>query len=378
MASSDFKNLPTTIPAELRNQLPIFQVLGDKIASVGSGNPSNRQPTSKRPIATILFWALILGAAYWFVSNIDTILTTVEKTMKIVIFSIITLVLLLLAPKIIALLHRLGTMLLFKGEKQLIRSNPVEALQLLLREAKDTLKRVKDKIANVDGVRIDMIQSGQQAQQSATTKYTHAKRFTTQAAELEVQAETAQKEGAAQQESAARRDAKETRTKAYLLGKEGEAEEQNARSYAQYANQFAKVIEVLKDNESAARIYVSTLDSSITILQKKLEATNKMKNATDGLAEVFNIKDGWVFQEAMGAATAAISQNIASIRSNLEFLDQNAAVTVGGTPSQEELNVFMAKIDNSHLQKLNVAEIASSGHTLSESETIDKGFTLLD
>jgi hypothetical protein len=269
-------------------------------------------------------------------------------------------------------------MLLFKGEKQLIRNNPVEALQLLLREAKDTLKRVKDKIANVDGVRIDMIQSGQQAQQSATTKYTHAKRFTTQAAELEAQAETAQQSGAAQQESAARRDAKETRTKAYLLGKEGEAEEQNARSYAQYANQFAKVIEVLKDNESAARIYVSTLDSSITILQKKLEATNKMKNATDGLAEVFNIKDGWVFQEAMGAATAAISQNIASIRSNLEFLDQNASVTVGGTPSQEELNEFMAKIDNSHLQKLNVAEVASSGHTLTESETVDKGFTLLD
>jgi hypothetical protein len=91
------------------------------------------------------------------------------------------------------------------------------------------------------------------------------------------------------------------------------------------------VIEVLKDNESAARIYVSTLDSSISILQKKMEATQKMKNATEGLADVFNIKDGWVFQEAMSAATQAISQNIASIRSNLEFLDQNNNITVGGS-----------------------------------------------
>ena len=285
MATSDFKNMPATIPAELRNQLPIFQVLGDRIPSVGSSSSDTTgtaKPKSK--FATIVFWALILGGAYWFASNINSILTMVEKTMRIVIFSIVILILVMLAPKIISFLHRLGTTLLFKGEKEIIRRNPIESLQLLLREAKDTLKRVKDKIAHVDGVRIDMIQSGQAAQQSATAKYTHAKRFTTQAAELETKADSAQKSGDLQRESAARRDAKETRTKAFLLGKEGEAEEQNARSYAQYANQFAKVIEVLKDNESAARIYVSTLDSSISILQKKLEATNKMKSDTFGWA----------------------------------------------------------------------------------------------
>lgn len=376
MAASDLKHLPAEIPVALRNQLPIFQVLGDKIASVGKG-VSNAAPP-KRTVAAVLYWALILGAGYWFATHVDTILTTLEKTMRIVIFSVLILVLLMLAPKIISFLHRLGTMILFKGEKEIVRRNPIEALQLLLREAKDTLKRVKDKIAHVDGVRIDMITSGQAAQESAGGKYNHAIRFTTQAAELEAKAQEAQSAGDAQRESAARRDAKETRTRAFLLGKEGEADEQNARSYAQYANQFAKVIEVLKDNESAARIYVSTLDSSISILNKKLEATSKMKSATDGLAEVFDIKDGWVFQEAMGAATAAISNNIASIRSNLEFLDQNAAVTVGGTPSQEELNDFMAKIEKNQLQKLHVAEVASSGYNLSDAEKVDKGFTLLD
>ena len=102
-----------------------------------------------------------------------------------------------------------------------------------------------------------------------------------------------------------------------------------------------------------------------------------MKNATEGLADVFNIKDGWVFQEAMSAATQAISQNIASIRSNLEFLDQNNNITVGGTPSQQELEDFVKKVDERNLTVLNVPAIGSAGHTLSSDERIDKGFTLL-
>jgi len=138
------------------------------------------------------------------------------------------------------------------------------------------------------------------------------------------------------------------------------------------------VIGVLKDNESAARIYVSTLDSSISILTKKLEATQKMRNATEGLAEVFNIKDGWVFQEAMGAATQAISQNIASIRSNLEFLDQNNNITVGGAPSQQELETFMRRVDERNLAVLNVAAVASAAHELKPQERVDAGFSLLD
>jgi len=138
------------------------------------------------------------------------------------------------------------------------------------------------------------------------------------------------------------------------------------------------VIEVLKDNESAARIYVSTLDSSISILQKKMEATQKMKNATEGLADVFNIKDGWVFQEAMSAATQAISQNIASIRSNLEFLDQNNNITVGGTPSQQELEEFVKRVDERNLTILNVPMIAGSNYDLKPEEKFDKGFSLLN
>src|SRR5690606_31825859 len=318
--STSSHNLPATIPAELRNQLPIFQVLGDKLPA------AVKTPEGKKTISAAFFWIIVIGGAIAFVKYLPVLLEFAQKAVLLTVFSILLIVLLLLAPRIISFLHRLGTTLLFKGEKSIIRNNPIESLQMLLQDAKDTLKRVKAKIASVDGVRLDMIQSGVRAQDAAQEKYTLAKRFTQAAANVEEQANTAT--GDPERQASLSREAKETRTKAFLLGKEGEAEEQNARSYAQYANQFAKVLEVLRDNESAARIYVSTLDSSISIIAKKMEATNKMKSATDGLAEVFNIKDGWVFQEAMGAATAAISHNIASIRSNLEFLDQNNTVTV--------------------------------------------------
>eukprot|EP01132_Coremiostelium_polycephalum_P021442 gene21442-25461_t len=366
------KDIDAKIALELKSQLPIFQVLGDHL-------PSQLQtPEAKKTISSIFFWALILGGAFAFFKLLPTMLEYAKMSILMVIFSIILIVLLMLAPKIIGLLHRLGTVLIFKGEKAIIRNNPIETLQLLSKDAKDTLKRVKDKIANVDGVRIDMIQSGETAQKTAEEKYTYAKRFTVEAANLDEKSKQESANNNPEKANDYTRDAKETRTKAFLLGKEGEAEEQNARSYVQYANQFAKVLEVLKDNESAARIYVSTLDSSISIISKKLEATQKMKNATEGLAEVFNIKDGWVFQEAMDAATGAISQNIASIRSNLDFLDQNNNITVGGAPSQGELEEFIKKVDERNLKMLNVSKMADSYYELKPEEKVDKGFSLLD
>ncbi len=360
------------IPAELKSQLPIFQVLGDSVPSAA------RTEEGRKTAASILFWALVGGGVWMFLRNIDTLLALAAKSVLFVAFSVVLVVLLMLMPRIVSVLHRLGRTLLFKSEKAIIRSNPVAAMQMLLQDAKDTLKRVKEKIASVDAVRLDMIQSGTSAQSTAEEKYSQAKRLTAIASEAAEHERIARRDGNLEKASDLSRKANETRTQAFLLGKEGEAEEQNARSYAQYANQFSKVIGVLKDNESAARIYVSTLDSSISILTKKLEATQKMRNATEGLAEVFNIKDGWVFQEAMGAATQAISQNIASIRSNLEFLDQNNNITVGGAPSQEELETFIKRVDERNLAVLNVRAIASPSHDLRPEERVDAGFSLLD
>jgi hypothetical protein len=361
----------STLPAELK-ALPIFQVLGDKISTAAA------KPETKKMAASVLFWALVVGGSAWFFANLTSILKAVETSFKIAAWGIGFVTLLLLAPKIIKLLHKAGKLLLFKGEKELIRRNPIATLQLLLNDAKDTLKRVKEKISNVDGVRINMITDAQTGKEEAEIKYKQVMALTTSAREADAKAEEYVKQGQQEKANASKREANELRITATLRKQEGEASEQTSRQYAQYGNQFAKVLEVLKDNESAARIYVNALGSSITIIDKKMEATSKMKNATEGMADVFNIKDGWQFQEAMSAATEAISSNIASIRSNLEFLDENRTINMGGQSTQAELEQFINSVDNGRLQTLNVSEITEASYEMTNEQKIDKGFNLLD
>jgi chromosome segregation ATPase len=276
------------------------------------------------------------------------------------------------------LLYNVGRLLIFKGEKALIRGNPIETLQMLLMDAKDTLKKVKEKITSVDAVQIEMVTNSEDSKKEAEEKYKQVKSLTEAARELDEKTKELDAQGNKEKARKTEREAKETRLSANLRMHEGKASEDNARLYAQYANQFSKVIEILKDNESAARIYVSALDSSITIITKKMEATNKMKNATEGLAEVFNVKDSWKFQEAMNAATSAISSNIANIRMNLEFLEENKGAVSGMQPSQADLESFVKEIDGGRLQTLNISEISDASYDLKPTEKVDKGFNLLD
>ena len=85
----------TVIPAELKNQLPIFQVLGDRLPA------PLKTPEGKKTISSIFYWALILGGAYWFFTNLDTLLEYATKSILFIIFGIIFIVLLMLAPQII-------------------------------------------------------------------------------------------------------------------------------------------------------------------------------------------------------------------------------------------------------------------------------------
>jgi hypothetical protein len=360
-----------SLPAELKS-LPIFQVLGNQIRT------QVQAPENQKIAAKIFFGTMMAVGSYWFFNNIGTLITYASNTVLFIAWGIALVVLLLLAPKIISFLHNVGKMILFKSEKELIRRNPVETLQMLNNEAKDTLKKVKEKIANVDGVRISMITDAENSKKEAEEKYRQVVALTGRASDLDKNSAEQAKTGFAEKANAMKREANEVRITATLRKQEGESSEQNSRQYAQYGNQFSKVLEVLKDNESAARIYVSALGSSIGIIEKKMEATNKMRSATEGLADVFNIKDSWKFTEAMNAATGQISQNIASIRSNLEFLDQNSNVAMTGTASQAELETFSKQISEGRMHTLNIGEITDAGHTLSAEQTVDKGFNLLD
>jgi predicted nucleic acid-binding protein len=249
---------------------------------------------------------------------------------------------------------------------------------LLHHDAKDTLKKVREKIASVDGVRVNMIDEAVKAKDDSERKYSQVKSLTEEAAQLEKEATDFDQKGHTDKSNALKRQAKETRVNATLRLEEGKASEQNARQFTQYGNQFAKVLEVLKDNESASRIYVNAMGSTITIVAKKMEATSKMSSATEGLADVFQIKDGWKYQQAMDAATTLISQNIGRIRSNLDFLDQNQSITVGSSVSQSDLESFVKQIDAGRLETLNVVEMSDASYELSSEQKADKGFNILD
>jgi hypothetical protein len=372
MESKSLVAVPNTIPAELKS-LPIFQIMGtEKIGRTITAVKNNK--TS----AQIFFWAALIASTYLLIQVLPTLLAYAQLTFWLITYSILIVVLIMLYPKIVSLLYSAGSLLLFKGEKALVQNNPISTLQMLLIEAKETLTKVKNKISNVDGVKIEMMTNSESSKQEAELKYSQVKKLTEAAKKLSEESEEYKKQGNTEQANKSDREAKETRLSANLRMQEGKASEENARLYAQYTNQFAKVLEILKDNESAARIYVSALDSSVTIIKKKMEATDKMKNATEGLAEVFNIKETWKFQEAMNSATSAISQNIASIRTNLDFLDQSRSMVAGLQPSQGELESFVKEIDGGRLQTLNISEIADASHNLSDTEMRDKGFNLLD
>lgn len=360
-----------SLPSEL-TQLPIFQVIGNQI-------PTNFvAPETKKTAAKVIFWAALLGGIWFFYTMLPTLISFATQTIWLVVLSIIIIVLVMLYPKIVKFLNTLGTTLLFKSEKAIVRNNPLTTLQLLANDAKDTLKKVRDKIASVDGVRLNMIDDAAKSKEEAEKKYSQVKTLTEMAAKLETDAQTNEAKGMQERSNALRREAKETRVNASLRMEEGKAAEQTARHYTQYSNQFSKVLEVLKDNESGSRIYVNALSSTITIISKKLEATSKMRSATEGLADVFEIKEGWKYQEAMDAASGLISQNIGRIRSNLEFLDQNNAITVGANVSQAELEAFVKQVDNGRLETLNIEQMSDASHDLTPEQRVDKGFNILD
>ncbi|OJV55288.1 MAG: hypothetical protein BGO31_20340 [Bacteroidetes bacterium 43-16] len=360
-----------SLPSEL-TQLPIFQVIGNQI-------PTNiAKPETRKTLSKIVFWGALIGAIWFFYTILPQLLAFASQTIWLIVMSIIIVVLVMLYPNIVRFLHTLGTTLLFKGEKSIVRNNPLTTLQLLLNDAKDTMKKVRDKIASVDGVRINMIDDAARSKEEAEKKYNQVKALTESAAKLDQDAKEQEAKGMQEKSNALRREAKETRVNASLRMEEGKAAEQTARHYTQYSNQFSKVLEVLKDNESGSRIYVNALSSTITIISKKLEATNKMRSATEGLADVFQIKDGWKYQEAMDAASGLISQNIGRIRSNLEFLDQNNDITVGANVSQTELEAFVKQIDNGRLETLNIEQMSDAHYELSPEQKVDKGFNILD
>jgi hypothetical protein len=377
------------IPNELR-ELPIMQYASSVIPE------KLNTPEGKKFLSKVLVWGGIIALGVWFAKSLPSLIIMMDNAVefggKAILFgavAIVAITLYGLAPRVIKMLHNMGNASLdlvgrafdiqmFKKRKGLITKNPIENLQMLATDVEKAVKEVDNKINEADGVRTDFITDSSNLDKEADKKYLRVKGIYEEAKKFEKEAKDLESKGLSEKSRAKEREAQEYVQNAMMLKQEADADKETSKMYAQYANQFGKAIEILKDNRLAAKMYLNATKTSIRIIERKLTATNRMRNASEGIAAAFNIKDSWVFQVAMQSAQATISDNIATIRNNIQQLSQQR-VLFNGTASanRAELDHFIQQMNRGEIKKLNVSEISNPGHELTPEETVDKGFNIL-
>lgn len=369
------------IPDGLK-KLPIFQVIGDSLAT---NIPAVvRTPEQGKTVATVAAGGLVIGAGYLFFTNLSTIsmgllgiLGIFAEIGAIAIGVILGIVLLTQWNRIVNGLNNVARVKIRKTEKNFVRNNFMDQLSVLLDDAKDTLTKVKNKIVTVEASKIKVIQKSQEKLEESKKAFENVIRITDEVNKIEKNiAELSKKGGYDEKVNDMIREQKTARMTATLRKSEGESANDSAKLYAQCGNQISKVVEILKDNECAAKIYVGAIVSSVKIMQEKVEVTNDINLATQNLAEAFQIKDSWMFVEAMDAAQSTIAANIANIRGNLQFVDENRGA-IGGTMTTEELNNFSNKLNSGTMKTLNVAQVTSANYTLADDEIVASDMNIL-
>ncbi len=360
------------IPANVSSTLPIFDILNNTIPA------SMKTPEAKKTFGTIAFGGVVIALLYAFIKALPSLLKLAEMTFILIGFVIGIIVLWNLAPGIIRLLNNVGRTFLEKGNRALKEKYGVEWLNIALNDVKAVYEQVKARVTQVEAVAVNMETNAKDKEKEAEKKLSAMKKLTASAAEFDRQAEQAEKEKHHDDAREFRRQANETRTDANIAKGEFDAAKELSATYAQYGNQFYRALDVLKDNESAARIYIKLLTSSIRIVEDKLKATSRMREATEGLADIFDITNKADFEIAMNAVKYQISVNVANIKRNLESVSQNRLQAIETTKSQGELEAYIKEVDTGNMQKLNVSQIVDPAHKLAEGEKVDGGFKLFN
>lgn len=372
-------NQLTTLPAEVKGSLPIFQLLGDQL-------PDKLQtPEAKKTMSKFFFWAILLGLGVLLYKMAPTLIQFGNYALWIGGYALIFVLAYWFMPTILNQIHNLGRILLFKSDKAMAQHFNVETLELSLQDMKKVQQEAHQKISDVDALRRNMLSEGDSAADESDKKYQDVKTLMEQADDLDGPGGKKEKALGKNDEEKAndfQRQANELRSNANLRKIEGDNALELSKTYAQYANNFGRFLEILKDNESSAKILYSMLDSSINIIKKKLDMTNRMAKATKGLADAFGIKDGWKFQVALEAAGMQISSNIAQIRSNMELVNEGRMNTIGATKSpnqlKADLSLFVNQLNSGNYKKLDVKAIGAPYHELTKEEAPDQQLGLLD
>ena len=357
---------------EVSSQLPIFEILGnvipDKMVS----------PETKKTGAKVIFWLAICAFIYGFYLALPSLIAFATMSVWFIAFAFFLAFLIGASPGIIRSLHKMGRIVGFKSEKAIAEKFSIESMQLQLQDIRKARTEVRERITQVQGVVINFITSAQTHEDERGKKIELLRKKANQSAAYDQEAIKFKEEGKIPKANQATRDANETRNSATLLKSEAEADELLSKQYAQYANEFGNALETFKDHESSLKIYEGKLKTSVDIVEKKLEATKMMREATDGIAEVMGVEDKWQFNAAWQAAQAQISDNIAHTRRNLDFVSESRLNRIETSTSQKELEAFINQIDLKAIKRVSVQEISHPSHELSSEEKVDKSFNLLD
>jgi len=380
----------TPVPSSLR-ELPIFN------PGLGIGNFIENQipeqlktPEAKKTLGRIFFWGGMAGLVMFLYKMMPTVLDALKlgtefiwQAIFFLVSGIIFLLLISVSPGIVRFfskyLNRMFALKFHNMEKKQIEDDPIGNLELELEEVNKTQREVRSDISDADAARGTIITQAQDMDKEADQKYQQIKGIDNEVKEMVKEAEVLRSKGYAEQARAKERKADENTKTALMIKAEADSYKDTAATFLQYANEYGKAIEILRDNESDLTILSRALKISVNILKQKLDASSLMKSASDKLSSAFQIKDSWIFKVALQAAQANISKNVAAIRSNLQFLNQNRTMNLGSAgANREALAAFVKDMNDGKIKRLNISEISDPGHDLTPDERKDKSFNILD
>lgn len=358
------------LPMNVSNSLPIFKFLGNDLPE------SMKTPETKRAFGKIAYTGITLLIGYIFYLMLPWLISTTK--MLVILGILITLIIILwnVAPHVIRYLNNVTRTYSEKLNRSLKENNSIEWLYISFEEAQKVFNDVRSRITRVDGIVLNMTESAEIAKTQASSKLKAGETTLNEASEMDKKAQ-ANKDNE-QLFRKYNRLAKEARAKAETLKSEVLADQDLAGSYAQYANEFGKASEILKDNESDAKMFINALASSIKIIESKMKATTEMRKATEGLADLFEFPSQGDFDIAMNAARYKINDNLANIRRNLDYVDENRLSKISGTKSQEELQQFFSGAGLDKMKKLDIEKITDPQYQIPTSEKSDKTFSIFD
>lgn len=335
------------------NSLPIFQLAGKLPEGL------NTSPEVKRAFGKITFGAIVIFLGYILYQILPWLLSTVKMMFVAGILIVLLIILWNIAPHVIRYLNNLAKTYSEKLNRSLKENNPIEWLNISLSEARELFKNVRSRITKVEGIIGYMNEQSRIYAEQAEENFNAGNEYTNRAKKIDLQIEKTP----TTDEITIRkltREANETRSKANVLKAEYLTNQKLTTSYKQYGIEFSKALEVLKDNESDAKMFITAMDSSINIISKELNFTKDMKSATDGMSDLQQIYMQGDFKIAMDSARLKINDNLASIRRNLEFVSENQLTKISDTKSQSELESFFSNNGMNQMKKLDIEKKVST------------------